>query len=81
MSALVNTPNAPDQARLQPSPEAGCSPLRCPSCGAAEVNAYHPRTKYACGSSDYDQRPGTFKQSDTCKANAAGQTPAARKGE
>lgn len=33
---------------------------RCPSCGAPEVDAMTPRTVYACGSSDYDQRPGTF---------------------
>jgi len=25
--------NAPDQARLQPSPEAGCSPWKCLHCG------------------------------------------------
>lgn len=39
----------------------------CPMCGAVEVDAMTPRTVYACGSSDYDQRPGTFKQSDNCK--------------
>jgi hypothetical protein len=35
---------------------------KCPVCGAPEVDAMTPRTTYACGSSDYDQRPGTFKQ-------------------
>lgn len=40
----------------------GPSTLRCPACGAAEVDALTPRTVYACGSSDYDQRPGTFRQ-------------------
>lgn len=33
---------------------------RCPNCGAQEVAAATPSTVYACGSSDYDQRPGTF---------------------
>ena len=33
----------------------------CPKCGAPEVDANTPRTVYACGSSDYDQRPGTFR--------------------
>lgn len=32
----------------------------CPECGALEIAANTPRTTYACGSSDYDQRPGTF---------------------
>lgn len=39
----------------------------CPECGAEEVEAETPRTVYSCGSSDYDQRPGTFKQSENCK--------------
>ena len=33
----------------------------CPICGAPEISANSPRTYYACGSSDYDQRPGTFR--------------------
>lgn len=33
----------------------------CQNCGAKEIEALTPRTVYACGSSDYDQRPGTFK--------------------
>lgn len=33
-------PNAPDQARLQPSPEAGCSRLVCAQCGAEETPPY-----------------------------------------
>lgn len=33
---------------------------QCPSCGAPEVEASTPSTTYACGSSDYDHRPGTF---------------------
>jgi len=40
---------------------------KCPKCGALEVEAMTPRTTYACGSSDYDQRPNTFTQSDQCK--------------
>lgn len=39
----------------------------CPECGSAEVDAMTPRTVYACESSDYDQQPGTFKQSEKCK--------------
>ena len=34
--------------------------MTCPVCGAPEVITDDPRTVYACGSSDYDQRPGTF---------------------
>jgi len=40
--------------------------IRCPKCGAIEVDKMTPRTTYECGSSDYDQRPGTFKQSEKC---------------
>jgi len=32
----------------------------CPRCGAPEIDKPTQRTVYACGSSDYDQRPGTF---------------------
>jgi len=39
---------------------------KCPSCGANEVCERTPRTIYACGSSDYDQRPDTFKKSVRC---------------
>jgi len=39
---------------------------KCPNCGSVEVEANTPRTTYKCGSSDYDQRPGTFKQSGEC---------------
>ena len=39
----------------------------CPKCGAVEVDAITPRTVYACGSSDYDQRPNTYTQSVQCK--------------
>ncbi len=37
-------------------------PDSCPICGAEEVEANTPRTVYKCGSSDYDGRPGAFKQ-------------------
>ena len=39
----------------------------CPKCGSVEVEAMTPRTTYACGSSDYDQRPNTFSQSEQCR--------------
>lgn len=40
---------------------------KCPKCGAVEVEAMTPRTTYACGSSDYDQKPNTFSQSEQCR--------------
>lgn len=40
---------------------------KCPKCGSEEIEASSPRTTYSCGSSDYDQRPGTFQQSTLCK--------------
>lgn len=43
------------------SPASTCSRPCCPVCGAEEVPAFTPRTVYACGSSDYDQRPGTLR--------------------
>ena len=42
---------------------------KCKECGASEIPAMTPRTVYKCGSSDYDRRPGTFKQSENCIAN------------
>lgn len=50
--------------KTQPVPSDSCS-----QCGKPEVDAMTPRTVYACGSSDYDQRPGTFKQGDACVPN------------
>lgn len=35
--------------------------MKCPRCGAPEVEAPGPRTVYACGSSDYDGRPGSHR--------------------
>ncbi len=43
----------------------------CPRCGAPETVSSTPRTIYACGSSDYDQRPGTFQPSPTCQPKAS----------
>jgi hypothetical protein len=40
---------------------------KCPKCGEIEVAAMTPRTVYECGSSDCDQRPNTFIQSEECK--------------
>lgn len=43
--------------------------MNCPVCGAEEVASSTPRTVYACGSSDYDQRDGTFKKGVDCAKN------------
>lgn len=40
--------------------------IKCPKCGSFEVESMTPRTTYSCGSSDYDQRPNTFRQSVQC---------------
>jgi hypothetical protein len=40
---------------------------KCQRCGKPEIEAYTPRTVYACGSSDYDQREGTFTKGNNCK--------------
>ena len=42
---------------------------KCPKCREIEIDSRTPRTVYKCGSSDYDQRPNTFNQSDECKQN------------
>ena len=44
---------------------------KCPKCCAIEVDAMTPRTVYECGSSDYDQRPNTFSQSEECKRRSS----------
>jgi hypothetical protein len=45
--------------------------IKCPKCGAPEIDWCGAETHYKCGSADYDQRPGTFKQSIQCaKAEA-----------
>ena len=43
---------------------------QCPDCGAQEVASYTPWTVYACGSQDYDQRPGTFRKGVACPSKA-----------
>lgn len=42
----------------------------CPKCNSIEVDAMTPKTVYKCGSSDYDQRPNTFHQTDEYKKKA-----------
>ncbi|MEA2037961.1 MAG: hypothetical protein U9O94_10730 [Nanoarchaeota archaeon] len=39
----------------------------CPRCESIEIESNTPRTVYHCGSSDYDQRPNTFKQTKKCR--------------
>lgn len=48
------------------------SELKCPKCGAPEIEADTPATVYECQSRDYDQRPGTFNQSHACLAHERG---------
>lgn len=50
-----------------PLMDKNCDGEKCPVCHSEEVSALTARTVYACGSSDYDQRPNTFRQSDKCK--------------
>lgn len=42
-------------------------PDMCPECGAEEVPSNSPMTTYACGSRDYDGRPGTFRKGERCE--------------
>jgi hypothetical protein len=55
---------AEQEAETAPAPAADA----CPKCGSEEVDATTARTVYACGSSDYDQRPGSFSQTSGCAA-------------
>ena len=48
--------------------EALQSESKCTKCGSLEIESMTPRTTYACGSSDYDQRPNTFIQSEQCQS-------------
>lgn len=41
--------------------------IKCPECGAKEISSMTPKTVYKCGSSDYDQRQGSFVRSEECK--------------
>lgn len=51
----------------RPLMQSNCIREKCPKCGSIEVDANSPLTIYECDSSDYDQRPNTFKQSTKCK--------------
>ncbi len=53
------------QSRILSKSEEGKN--KCPKCGSCEVEAQNPATVYECGSSEYDQRLGTFHQSPQCK--------------
>jgi len=61
----MNEPN-PDNMMAKNNPGDTCD-----QCGAPEVEAMTPRTVYACGSSDYDHRPGTFTRGENCVKSAA----------
>lgn len=63
---------APDGSKQAESDHAS-PPDKCPVCGSPEVEANTPRTAYACGSSDYDQRPGTFIQQCSAPEAVAGE--------
>lgn len=57
-----------DYLVVKRSPQPTTSPkCVCPVCGSEEMEHDGPNTVYACGSSDYDQRPDTFYQSKMCK--------------
>ena len=54
--------------------------IKCPKCGALEVESESPHTFYKCQSYDYDQRPETFFQSEYCKEQcSANQQPTTEK--
>ena len=55
----------PDNSRLLMT--SNCEKEHCPKCGSIEIDSMTPFTTYECGSRDYDQRPGTFRQSELCK--------------
>jgi hypothetical protein len=40
---------------------------QCPWCGAPEIELSSPHTMYTCGTTCYDQRDGTWKQSEICR--------------
>lgn len=47
----------------------------CEFCKSPEVDYPSPRTVYSCGTTNYDQRPGSTMRSETCKEREA-QLPA-----
>lgn len=59
LSSWLDTMNAQDK-NIEPK-------HLCPKCRAPEIEALTPRTHYECGSSEYDDRPGTFQQSSRCR--------------
>lgn len=67
MSTNSPKPDA-DIRNDRPLMQTNYPPSGCPECGAKEVSANTPRTVYDCGSSDYDQRPGTFRKGQKCKS-------------
>lgn len=62
VNSTTQLPTVPQPVHGVPS-EQRC---KCPVCGSEEIDAMTARTIYDCGSSDYDARPGTFRQSDKC---------------
>ena len=57
----------PAEPVVAPPTQKNVAGENCPACTEPEVEAETPRTVYACGSSDYDQRPGSFLQGPRCK--------------
>ena len=44
----------------------GVQKSSCPVCGAMEVSHNSPLSKYDCGTTSYDDRPGTFNRGEQC---------------
>ena len=65
--ALIETANDHEE---RPPMTKNAKIEKCPECGSEEISAMTPRTLYECGSSDYDQRPGTFEKSVECHARS-----------
>ena len=63
MTTPANTP----KPEIRPAMTRNIGGDRCPHCGSEEIDAMTPVTVYACGSSDYDRRPNTFKKGNKCK--------------
>lgn len=57
----------PQISNDRPLMQMNSCPDVCPECGAAEVPSNSPMTTYACGSRDYDGRPGTFSKGERCE--------------
>ena len=50
-------------------PKLGNNVKKCPNCNSEEIDSITSRTVYSCGSSDFNQTPDSFMQSDKCKQN------------